>query len=97
MVPLFFYAVLGGASAYLVRNASEGHNGAVARAAFAKELAKQKAELADREEERERWRRRVDSLRNESIDRDLLEEEAHTLLDRVSPEEVVIFTGAERR
>lgn len=97
LVPLFFYAVLGGASAYLVKNASKGQHGEVARAAFDKELAAQKAELAAREDERARWRKRVDSLRNESIDRDLLEEEAHSKLDRVSPEEVVIFTEPKTR
>ena len=92
LVPLFFYLVLGGASAYLVKNASKGQHGADARAAFDQELAAQTAELAARQDERERWRRRVDSLRNESIDRDLLEQEAHRLLDRAAPDEVVIFT-----
>ncbi len=32
-------------------------------------------------------------MRPESVDRDLLEEEAHTELDRVDKDEVVIFTG----
>jgi cell division protein FtsB len=97
LVPLFFYIVLGGASAYLVKNASKGQHGADARTAFDKELAAQTAELAARQDERERWRRRVDSLRNESIDRDLLEQEAHRLLDRAAPDEVVIFTDPKTR
>jgi cell division protein FtsB len=97
LVPLFFYAALGGASAYLVKNASKGQHGAQARAAFDWELGAQKAKLAALQDERERWRRRVDSLRNESIDRDLLAEEAHTQLDRVAPDEVVIFTDPKPR
>jgi cell division protein FtsB len=97
LVPLIFYLVLGGASAYLVKNASKGQHGADARASFDKELAAQKAELAARQDERERWRRQVDSLRNETIDRDLLEQEAHRLLDRAGPDEVAIFTDPKPR
>ena len=43
---------------------------------------------------RARWDLRVASLRPESVDKDLLDEEAHALLDRVAKDEVVIFTGA---
>jgi cell division protein FtsB len=96
LIPAFFYLVLGGASAYLVRNASEGQHGADARVKFDKQLATLKAQLAGLQDERESWRRRVDSLRNESIDSDLLVQEAHGLLDRVAPDEVVIFTDAKR-
>ncbi len=97
LVPLFFYLVLGGASAYLVKNASEGQHGAGARVKFDRELAKLKGQLASLQDERERWRRRVESLRNESIDRDLLEQEAHGLLDRAAPDEVMIFTDSKSR
>ncbi len=96
LIPLFFYAVLGSASAYLVKNASEGQHGAKARVAFDKETADLTAELASVQDERERWRHRVESLRNESIDRDLLEQEARGRLDRVGKDEVVIFTNRVR-
>ena len=56
LIPLFFYAVLGGASAYLIKNGSEGQNGAEARVAFEWESAGLKAQLADLEDQRERWR-----------------------------------------
>jgi cell division protein FtsB len=95
-IPLFFYAVLGGGSAYLVKNASRGQHGTEARVAFDRETERLKAELAAAEDERGRWRRRVDSLRNESIDRDLLEEEAHRSLNRVAKDEVVLFTAPAR-
>jgi cell division protein FtsB len=97
LVPLLFYLVLGGGSAYLVKNASKGPHGTEARVAFDRDSAALKAQLAALQDERERWRRRVDSLRNESIDRDLLEQEAHGLLDRVAPDEVVIFTDPKPR
>ena len=96
LIPLFFYAILGGASAYLVKNASRGQHGSEARVAFERESADLKAQLAAMEDQRERWRHRVDSLRNESIDRDLLEQEARARLNRVTKDEVLIFTDARR-
>src|SRR4051812_17940384 len=97
LVPLFFYLVLGSASAYLVKNASRGQHGTEARATFDRESADLRAKLDALQDERERWRHRVDSLRNESIDRDLLEQEARARLDRVAKDEVVIFTDRASR
>ena len=97
LIPLFFYAVLGSASAYLIKNASQGQHGAEARVAFERELTDLKAQLAAMQDQRERWRKRVDSLRNELIDRDLLEQEARARLNRVAKDEVLIFTDARAR
>ena len=93
LIPLFFYLVLGSASGYLVYNASRGQHGSEARVAFDQEEQKLRDELASLSDERERWRHRVDSLRNESIDRDLLDEVARARLDRVGKDDVVIFTN----
>ena len=49
-------------------------------------------ELAALKAERARWERRVAALRPDSVDRDLLDEEAHVQLDRVAKDELVIFT-----
>jgi cell division protein FtsB len=97
LIPLFFYAVLGSASAYLVYNASRGQHGTDARLAFDRETRDLNDELAKLSDERERWHRLVDSLRNESIDRDLLDEVARDRLDRANKDDVVIFTGAAPR
>jgi cell division protein FtsB len=96
LIPLFFYVVLGGASAYLVYNASRGQHGTDARVAFDRQTQQLKEELANLDDERDRWRHRVDSLRNESIDRDLLDEVARERLDRIGKNDVVIFTNAAR-
>ena len=96
VAPLFIYILLGSASAYLVQNASRGQNGAEARIAFDREQAALKTQLAGLEDERDRWRHRVESLRNESVDRDLLEQEAHARLNRVTRDEVLIFPAAAR-
>lgn len=94
VLPIVFYLVLGVAGGYLVWGASNGEHGLKAKEKFDAEAVELKAELAGLKEERSRWELRVASLKSESVDRDLLDEEAHALLDRVAKDEVVIFTGA---
>jgi cell division protein FtsB len=96
VLPIVLYLVLGVASGYLVWGASNGEHGLKAAAKFDAEATELKAELAGLKDERARWELRVTSLRPESIDKDLLDEEAHALLDRVAKDEVVIFTGTPK-
>src|SRR5271165_1802698 len=93
VVPIVFYLVLGVATGYLVWGASNGAHGLKAAQKDAAEAVTPGTELAALKEERARWERRVAALRPESVDRDLLDEEAHVLLDRVGKDEVVIFTA----
>ena len=95
VLPIVFYLVLGVASGYLVWGASNGEHGLKAKVKYDAEAEALKAELAALKEERARWERRVAALRPESVDRDLLDEEAHTKLDRVGKDEVVIFTAPD--
>ncbi len=92
VLPIAFYLVLGVTSGYLVWGASNGEHGLNARLKFDAEAAELMAQLSALKDERARWERRVASLRPESVDRDLLDEEAHAMLDRVAKDEVVIFT-----
>jgi cell division protein FtsB len=96
VTPIAFYLVLGVTSGYLVWGASNGEHGLKAKEIFDADAIALKAELAALKDERARWELRVASLRPESVDRDLLDEEAHALLDRVGKDEVVIFTRAGR-
>jgi cell division protein FtsB len=91
VLPIAFYLVLGVTSGYLVWGASNGEHGLNARLKFDNEAAALAAQLSALKDERARWERRVASLKPESVDRDLLGEEAHALLDRVGKDEVVIF------
>ena len=84
--------MLGVTSGYLVWGASNGEHGLNAKVKFDAEAAELMAQLSALKDERARWERRVTSLRPESVDRDLLDEEAHAMLDRVAKDEVVIFT-----
>jgi len=96
VLPIALYLVLGVASFYLVWGASNGEHGLKAKKTFDAEAVELKAQLAKLKAERARWELRVASLRPESVDRDLLDEDAHALLDRVGKDEVVIFTGASQ-
>ncbi len=93
VVPIVFYLVLGVATGYLVWGASNGAHGLKAAEKDAAEAVALQAQLAALKDERARWERRVAALRPESVDRDLLDEEAHVQLDRVAKDEVVIFTA----
>ena len=97
VVPIVFYLVLGVASGYLVWGASNGPRGQKAAEKAAAERVAVEQELATLKLERARWERRVAALRPDSVDRDLLDEEAHVELDRIAKDEVVIFTGPPRR
>ena len=93
LVPLALYLVLGVASGYLVWGASNGERGLKAKVAHDTQMAQLQDELAGLRRERARWERRVDAMRSESVDRDLLDEEARAVLDRVGKDDVVIFTN----
>jgi cell division protein FtsB len=96
VLPIVFYLVLGVAGGYLVWGASNGEHGLKAKEKFDAEATELKAQLAGLRDERARWELRVASLKSESVDKDLLDEEAHALIDRVAKDEVVIFTGANK-
>ena len=91
LIPIVFYLVLGSASAWLVWGASQGERGLNAKAQYEGEITKLQVQLAALRTEHARWRRRVESMRSEAVARDLLDEEARAMLDRVGKDDVVIF------
>ena len=93
LIPIAFYLVLGVASGYLVWGASKGERGLEAKAAYETQTRALQAELDGLRAERAAWKGRVDGMRSESVDRDLLDEEARAKLDRVGKDDLVIFTG----
>ena len=97
VVPILFYLVLGVATGYLVWGASNGAHGLKAAEKDASQAVALQAQLAALKDERARWERRVAALRPDSVDRDLLDEEAHAELDRAAKDEVVIFTASRPR
>ena len=90
LIPIVFYLVLGSASAWLVWGASQGDRGLKAKAQYDAEAAQLRVQLTQLQTDHERWRRRVESMRSEAVDSDLLDEEARAKLDRVGKDDVVI-------
>jgi cell division protein FtsB len=96
LIPIVFYLVLGSASAWLVWGASQGDRGLEAKAQYDAEAEQLRVQLTQLQTDHERWRRRVESMRSEAVDRDLLDEEARAKLDRVGKDDVVIFVPATK-
>jgi len=95
LVPLAFYLVIGVSSGYLVWQASSGERGLKAKVAHDAQMAQLQDELTGLRQTRAGWERRVAAMRSESVDRDLLDEEARAVLDRVGKDDVVVFVGSK--
>jgi len=93
-VTLTVYAALGSASAYLVWGASQGEHGLRAMAGYQAQKAELQSELGALKAEHERWRNKVNTMSQDAVDRDLLDEEAHALLNRVGKDEVMVIVDA---
>lgn len=77
---------------YFVYHAFSGNRGIIAMIDFTYQLDQSKTELIDVRNQREALQHRVDMLRNESIDLDLLDEQARKMLGYAQENEVVIFS-----
>ena len=93
LFPLVFYVVLGIASGYLVWDAWNGQRGLKTKAEYVGQMRGLDMQLQSLRAERQRWERRVALMRSDAVDRDLLDEEARTVLDRVGKNDLVVFTG----
>ena len=74
---------------YFWVNAFTGDHGLNARQNIDQQIAKLSGELAAVKAERVVWERRVSLLKSESLDPDLLDERARTLLEYVDPADLV--------
>ena len=94
--PLLFYSVLGAASGYMVWGAQHGERGLKAKALYAEQSIQLQADLADAQDVHRRWTRRVAAMSAQSLDRDLLDEEARAMLDRVGKNDVVVYIEKDK-
>ena len=95
LFPIVFYLVLGVASGYLVCGAWNGERGLKTKAEYRRRCGGLRRRLQRLQTEREGWGRRVALMRSEAVDRDLLDEEARAMLDRVGKNDLVVFTDAK--
>ena len=75
-------------------HAANGQRGLVAKAEYKRQMAALAGELADLQAQKMRWALRVGLIRGEAIDRDILEEEARLILDRVDKRDLAVFLPA---
>jgi cell division protein FtsB len=94
LIPLALYAVSASVTTYFVWHAVNGGRGLRAKDEYRVKIAQLNDKLASVLAERTLLERRVEMMRSDAVDRDLLEEEARTVLGRVRKSELVIFLPA---
>jgi len=95
LLPLALYAFSGSAVSYFVWHASHGQRGLEAKETYIAQMRDLRAQLADAKAEREAIALQVGQFQTATIDRDLLDEEAHRVLGRAHRNELVV-TLADR-
>lgn len=91
ILPLAFYAFSGAVGAFFVWHAAHGERGIDADREYRRRMSEVEAELKTVRAEKAQWQKRIDLLRGPRIDRDLLDEEARNLLNRVNRSDVVVL------
>lgn len=91
LLPLALYAVSGSAASYFVWHAYNGSRGLKAKEEYRQKIDELTTQLHALQDERASWERRVAMMSADSIDRDLLEEQARVTLGRVQKDELIVF------
>ena len=94
LLPLMLYCVTGAIGSYFVWHAAHGQRGLVAKAEYKRQMAALAGELAGLQGQKAQWSLRVGLIRGEAIDRDILDEEARLILDRVDKRDLAVFLPA---
>jgi cell division protein FtsB len=76
---------------YFGVNAYTGEHGLKARNGLAVQLRELSDELASLRRERAEWQRRVNLLRSDQLDPDMLDERARTLLGYADPKDLILM------
>ncbi len=93
VAPLVFLSLVG----YFGWNATHGDRGLVAYAERQTLLKKAEADLSLAQAEQATWERRLAGLRNNSIDRDTLDERARAMLNLADPSDIIVQYGPKER
>jgi cell division protein FtsB len=91
VVPLTFHCVAAAASGYFVWHALNGQRGLKTRNEYEAQIAGLQGDLDRLTAERARWSRRIALVSGETMDRDVLDEEARLMLGRTGKYDVVIL------
>jgi cell division protein FtsB len=97
LAPLLLYCAAGAVASYFIWHGVNGQRGLKAGEEYAERLAALQSEHAALEAERKQWERRIALLRGDSIDADMLDEQARVTLGRIHQNEVVILAPRSGR
>lgn len=90
-ITLALYLVSGAAVTYFLFHAQHGSRGLDARDTLKGSLREMETELATLTTERKLWEHRLSLVRDESVDRDVLEERARDSLGRIHKNDVILM------
>ena len=90
--PVFAVALAG----YFAYHAVQGDRGLLAWMTLKRDLVASRAQAAALAEERAWLEKRVALLNDDSLDRDMLEEQAMAMLNYGGPEDYIVFHGADQ-
>jgi cell division protein FtsB len=95
--PLLLYCVSGSVGGYFVWHALNGERGLKTKDEYEHTAAVLEEDLARLRAEHAQWARKIDLLRGQTVDRDLLDEEARRLLGLSHKNELVIFVASPQK
>ncbi len=93
LYPLALYAMSAGVTTYFIYHAMNGDRGKKAGIAYVDEMRSLAGQLADLKLEKQAIALRVSEFQSDSVDKDLLDEEARRLLGRAHHNELVVMTN----
>ena len=91
LITLALYLVSGAAVSYFLFHAKHGARGLEARDTLQESLKVMEGELSVLTAERKIWEQRLSLVRDDSVDRDLLDEHARAVLGRTHKNDVIIM------
>jgi cell division protein FtsB len=97
LYPLLLYCVSGAIGGYFVWHAVNGERGLKTKDDYERKIANLQGELLNLKDAHRRWELKVNLLRGETIDQDLLHEEAEAQLGRVGKNDLVVIFGRPPR
>ncbi len=95
--PLLLYCVSGTVGSYFVWHALNGERGLKTKDEYEHRIADLEEDLGHLQAEHAQWVHKIDLMRGQTVDRDLLDEEARRLLGLSHKNELVIFVTAPRK
>jgi cell division protein FtsB len=81
---------------YFGVNAYDGNHGLKAKQDIDRQMAALTTELAQLRAEEAQWRHRIDLLKSNAVDEDMLDERARALLDDADPNDLIMMIKADR-